>query len=107
MTPEQLRTKLEQRRLLNEQLEALIADEEQLAALSTWTEGAEIRQITVTVNPPTGERLVAVMTDSAARTTRYSTNSEGAHLLATMLISAMQQAQSDIEARKANILAQL
>jgi hypothetical protein len=107
MTPEQLRQKLEQRRLLNEQLEALIADEEQLAALSTWAEGAEIRQITVTVNPPTGERLVAVMTDSAARTTRYSTNSEGAHLLATMLISAMQQAQSDIDARKANILAQL
>jgi ATP-dependent Zn protease len=107
MTPTDLRQTLEQRRALNEELERLIADEEQLAALTAWLESNEARQVHVSTNLPTGESLVVMLTNANNEKQRFATHSPATHLLATMLNAAISEAQAGLAARREAIVAQL
>jgi hypothetical protein len=107
MTPEELKQELARREEINRQLAELIADEEQIIAATTALEGADVAQLTVTLDLPTGEAMVAHITTKDGQKLRYATSSPSADMLQAMIDAGLAHAANDITTRKTALLAQL
>lgn len=107
MTPEELKSKLDERKALNQQLEQLINDEEQLIALQNSLKDKTVKQINVSLNLPTGEAIAVVITDRYGEKYKYSSTSPSNHIVATMLEAGIAEAASDINTRKQEIVNKL
>lgn len=107
MTPEELEATLAQREEVNRQLAELIADEKQLIAAQAALIEMEVAQLSVSLDLPTGEAMVAFITAKDGTRLRFATQSPSADMLEAMVSAGLSHAQASVTARKDALLAQI